>query len=1130
MAYFATIHKASGIRHACKANFLSEDVTSLIVAKSQQVEVYDIESSGLVLKASFSVYGRVVALMTLHPSTSPTEHLFIATDRYDIFTCSWDPVRRRPKSEYLSQDVSNKFLRESKAGPLYIQDPHGRQLGLHIYQGIFLSIPLVQRPKYSRKRILAAIATGSMEEPVPVHFNELDVVDLAFLHGTSMPVVAMLYRDNTKDEGMHLKTYEVIQQGRAFNQWEIRDDVLELEVNLLIPMIEPKGGVMVLGPQMVNCFAPDRTKRPFRVPVFESTIYSAWAVLSPARYLLGDESGKLFLLELEFGQEEVKSAVMSQIGNVPNPTKIIIFDDNHIFVASHQADSQLIKLTFNKKPSLEVLQSMPNLAPVMDFQVMESTDKGGPDEQLQHRYSSGQLKIVSGNGGFNAGSMRTLRSGVGLEDLGILGEMSGIRGLWAVRRKPHSEFDDTLVVTFVGETRIFTFDSVGGIEELDTFNDLPLTEATLLCSNVFGGTLLHVTPSGARILEAASGRALWRMHSNEGKITMASANHEILAVVIKGTTLVLYDIKQGLKEFNRREFEHEIACITIPQEPAMICVVGFWTSRSVAMLHLPDLRTLAHEYLRGVNLNVAVPRSLLLARLLPNHPSLLVAMADGTLYTFAVNEKDCSLGQKKAITLGTQAVKLQPLPTKDLVVNVFATCDHPSLIHGAEGRIVCSAVTAEKTTHVIPFNAEAFPGSVVVSTDEDLKISMVDPTRTTHVQTVNLGNVVRRVAYSPEKRVFGAATVKVRVAQETGEDVFSSYVRLVDERLFEFVDAFELEETELVESLICTKLDNGDGGSMDKFVAGTGYQEFYNDEATRGRIVMFEVSSNNKLKTAGELMTNGVVKCLGRVGDKIIAAVGRQLHLYSYSYPTTGCPKLTQIYTLKSHNEIVNLSVTGDLIAIGDLMKGPSLIRYVPGENGKDTLEDVARIYSTSWITSIEMWDAESFVAADMNGNLEIYKWDKNGVTEEDRRRLKPWADVRIGETVNCIRRVEEAGFLDDIVVPKGYFGTSEGSVYLLGKICEDKLDVLMKLQQNLNRVVKGVGNLDLNRFRAFSGCGKINDEPFRFVDGDFIEKYLLLPDDIAQQVVEGGGKEVEGLGLSIEEVRTLVEDLKRLH
>lgn len=437
-------------------------------------------------------------------------------------------------------------------------------------------------------------------------------------------------------------------------------------------------------------------------------------------------------------------------------------------------------------------------------------------------------------------------------------------------------FDDVLLVSFIDETRIFRFDSDGDVEELDHFKGFALSEKTLVSGNAVGDKLLQVTSSGARLVDMERGTVVSEMNIGmDRKISMASANEDTLIYVVDGSSVFVSNLKANFEVVGKRSFDNEIACLTIPPAPSKVCVIGQWTTSAVLVLALPTLETLSEEFLAGAE-SVVVPRSLLLANVLEYQPpTLLVAMGDGTLFTFVVNENDCSLSQKKSIVLGTQSVYFQPIPRPNGLVHVFATCDHPSLIYGSEGRIAYSAVTADKATHVTSFNAEGFPNAVVVASEVDLKLAIVDPQRATHVRTLPIGDVVRRVAHSVKRQVFGAVTINLQLDKTTGNEHFQCYVRVVDEVMFGLIDSFELQEAELVESIICVELDNGDGTCSERFVVGTGYQDENKDESTKGRIVVFELTNGKKLKLAAELVVRGTCKGLDMVNGKIVAALNK---------------------------------------------------------------------------------------------------------------------------------------------------------------------------------------------------------------------------------------------------------------
>lgn len=80
-----------------------------------------------------------------------------------------------------------------------------------------------------------------------------------------------------------------------------------------------------------------------------------------------------------------------------------------------------------------------------------------------------------------------------------------------------------------------------------------------------------------------------------------------------------------------------------------------------------------------------------------------------------------------------------------------------------------------------------------------------------------------------------------------------------------------------------------------------------------------------------------------------------------------------------------------------------------------------------------------------------------------------------------------------------------------------------MNLQSNLAEYVISPGGVPFNKYRAFKNQVKELDEPNRFVDGDLIEQFLDLPTSLQEETIKG-------LETGLEEVKALVEQLKRLH
>lgn len=93
----------------------------------------------------------------------------------------------------------------------------------------------------------------------------------------------------------------------------------------------------------------------------------------------------------------------------------------------------------------------------------------------------------------------------------------------------------------------------------------------------------------------------------------------------------------------------------------------------------------------------------------------------------------------------------------------------------------------------------------------------------------------------------------------------------------------------------------------------------------------------------------------------------------------------------------------------------------------------------------------------------------------------------------------------------------------MYGDISPKYQDLLMNFQSRLQEYVLALGNIDFSRWRAFRNQNREAEGPFRFIDGEMVERFLDL-DEGKQQLV------CEGLGPSVEDMRNIIEELRRLH
>jgi DNA damage-binding protein 1 len=321
-------------------------------------------------------------------------------------------------------------------------DPQCRLLGLHLYDGLFKVIPLEER----------GLGLG---EAFNMRLDELKVVDIAFLDGCAAPTIAVLYED-TKEQ-RHVKTYEVSLRDKELVEGPWRHSNLDAGASMLIP-VPGSGGAVVVGDSVIT-FVSAQTVRSAAI---KPTVIKAYGAVDAdgSRFLLSDYLGNLYLLLLlrEDGAG-VSALKLEALGRTPAASTISYLDSGVVFVGSAFGDSQLIRLHSTPpdpaQPDsfVEVLDSQPNLGPIVDFCVVDLERQG-----------QGQVVTCSGAG--VDGSLRIVRNGIGVVEQALV-ELPGIKGMWSLRKTYMDAHDTFLVLTFAGETRVLGMNAEDELDEAD---------------------------------------------------------------------------------------------------------------------------------------------------------------------------------------------------------------------------------------------------------------------------------------------------------------------------------------------------------------------------------------------------------------------------------------------------------------------------------------------------------------------------------------------------------------------------------------------------------------------------------------------------------------------------------------
>ncbi|TMW57264.1 hypothetical protein Poli38472_003189 [Pythium oligandrum] len=1158
--YVATAQKPTSVTHSLTATFTGPNDRNLLIAKSTRFEVHAITPEGLVPVHDVNIYGRIVIFEVFRSANEPLDWLFIVTQRFQFCVLAYDPVTRQILTK-AHGNIRDSIGRSSEIVTSGNIDPEGRLIGMNLYEGYFKVIPIDN-------------TKGVLKDTFNIRLDELRVIDIKFLYGYAKPTICVLYEDCKG--ARHVKTYQILVKEKDFTEGPWSHPNVEAGASLLIPVPTPLGGVLIVSNQTIVY----HNGSSYHVIPMQSTVIQVYGSVDAdgSRFLLADQYGALSVVSLQHNGMDVTGLYLEMLGETSVASCLSYLDNGVVFVGSSFGDSQLIKLNPESDESgsyITVLDTYVNIGPITDFCVMDL------DRQ-------GQGQIVTCSGADKDGSLRVIRNGIGINEQATA-ELPGIKGMWALRESFTSEHDKYLVQSYVSEIRIL---AIGDDDEMEE-REIPsfLNVKTLYCRNLYGDTWLQVTETEMRVVDSHNFSVCSTWSPPTGaRITVASGNPTQVVAATSGGTLVYLEVEnRQLVEKAQVKMDYEIACVDLTPLAqndgdvsmegsantshweanalrSSICVVGLWTNFSICVLQLPTLQSLSNEPLG----NDLLPRSVLCSAF-DNQRYLLVGLGDGSLINFNLDVVSGALTSRKRVSLGSQPISLSTFRSKD-TTHVFAACDRPTVIYSNNHKLLFSNVNTKEVNVMCPFDSEAFPECLALASEEELTIGTVDDIQKLHIQTFPMNEWARRIAHCPESHTLAVTTIKF-VIEDNGDEVEQSFVRLVDDQTFEVLNSFKLDPLETPCSILnCTF--NGDSSSGSYFVVGTAYIRPEEAEPHKGRILVFSVSGihgERTLQLVTEREVKGAVYCLNAFNGKVLAGVNSKTQLYKWSETADNEKELVSECGHYGHTLVLYMESRGDFIVVGDLMKSISLLNYKQLDG---SMEEIAKDLNSNWMTSVGIIDDDTYIGSESDFNLFVVQRNSGAASDEERSRLETVGEYHLGEFVNRFRfgslvmqnnqstgsttstpALAAAATSSDMVdvhdndsampstsvasSPSGIrnhssmlFGTVSGMIGVVFSISKEEYQWLVRLQQAINKVIKGVGGFSHKEWRTFENRRTVN-EARNFIDGDLIESLLDLPRDQVGKVIDALNNDghLEGTEpFTVEGVTARVEELSQLH
>ncbi|ORX56642.1 hypothetical protein BCR36DRAFT_345983 [Piromyces finnis] len=1100
MSYIVSAQKATSVNKAISGHFTSLNQISLIISKICYLEIYNVNENGLIPLITSRVYGRIsyIQLMKRHNNT---DLLLLITETNQYCILSYDAERGRIITEF-NGNANDITKNESENGQLYSIDPNSRVIALHLYQGLIQILPIQKMLQQYRNNNSLSFRRDDTQS-FNLKIKELDVHDIQFLHNCNKPTLAILSREK---EHSFLCTYEILVDKKELDGPKNCTEV-EYGGKIIIPLKNSIGGVLIIGEKCIT-FYDNNLNNSYTIPIHDEIIkYGRIGEDDDYRFLLSDPLGQIFLLVLFIDSNKFLGMKVEKIGDTTVPSCISYIDCGYVFIGSHFGDSKLIKLQTEKVNNnyFTVVDEMMNLSPIVDFCVVD-IDKHG------------QSQLVLCSGGYKDGTLRIVKVGVGINEISKL-SIEGLKGIFQITTAFNSKQVSFVVLSYYKATRFLQYNNYN----LSPAQNIPFEkeETTIAMANILDNNIVQVTSSKIILYDSFYNiQSKWDAPANK-KISLSAINPSQIVVSIEKELFYFTFENNQLNIKKVFVFDNEISCLDItPTNPnnltySDICCIGFWEEITLKIVNLNTLKVLDTYELGGD----FIPRSVITTKL-DNNIYVFVSLGDGQLVCYYLNPLNNSLKFRSKFSLGTQPITLRQFYYNNKSY-IFAASDQPTIIYSSNNNLNFSNVNLnDSILDICSFNTFDFGDALCILTNKYILIGSINEIQRLHVQTIRLGEHPRRVCYQESSKTLGIICIKNLVYKE------SHSFKILDDKTYEVLDSFTMEQHEYVQSLISMKFLNS---TQEYYIVGTSEVNEEEEESKSGRILLFSVTVNRQLRLEHSIKISGSPWKMCNFNGHLLTSIRNMIYIYKWDINDEGDINFTYLCRPITGKILpINISTMGNQIAIGDFMKSLTLYEY---DEKNNEIKEIASDISTRFTSSVCFIDEETYIGSDSNLNVFILKKNESPQGVLEKKQLNLIGEYHLGSSINQIKKaklVTDRTESNAITKDELIYITADGAIGIIAQLKEDIFTILKSFEQNILKIINNVGEFPYYNWRS-THLASDEANSLNFIDGDIIESFLELDRESMQKIANGenGGTK---LGYTVDELVNLVEKLKIMH
>jgi len=1177
--YSLTLQKSSGITAAVYGNFSAPRQQELVVARGKVLELMRPDDNGKVQTVHASeVFGIVRSIATVRLTGGNRDYIVIGSDSGKIVILEYS-VDKQCFERVHAETYGKTGVRRIVPGQYVAADPRGR--------AVMIGAVEKQKLVYILNRDAAARLTIS--SPLEAHKSASLCFDLIGVDvGFDNPIFAALEVDTEEVENEE-STREVLYEkllvyyeldlglNHVVRKWS---DAVDPTANKLIAVpggADGPGGVIVCSENFVVYKSPSQPERRCALPrrkdlPNEHGLLITAAALHRQRdhyfIIVQSEVGDLYKLTLAVEGELVAELKVRYLDSVPPCVSLCILKSGFLFCASEFAnhgfyqfqgigedeDSPCCSSKLFEADDLAVVPLEPR--PLRNLLHVDDMDSLCPivDAKLIDPAKSGMPSIAALCGKSARSSLRLLQHGLAVSEMAVSELPGNPNAVWTVRKRRDDPHDAYIVVSFVNATLVL---SIGETVEEVTDSGLKADTPTLFVGLIGEDAIMQVYEQGIRHVRADGRVNEWKPPKGKPIINAAANNRQVVLSLSGGEVIYFeLDASGALSEMDKKETQHEVACLAIGSVPegrtrSRFLAVGGWDNTIKIFSLDPDdcmnvLAVLALPAQAEAAALVSMPigRATGAAALF-----LCIGLSNGVMLRARLDPRTGQLSDSRTRFLGARAVKLFRLPLGGHE-GVLALSSRPWAAYCHQNALLTSPLAYQALEHGAAFASEHCPEGVVAIAGNTLRILSLDKLGDTfNAEAVPLRYTPRRMgvhsvsghiviaeadhnAYNEEEKAQLYEAVGVTpplpagtVPDEDDEEAegvllessigvpraqpgkWASCLRVVDPLSRQTLSILELGDNEAALSVAMVPVRDRAGETF-VMVGTVKDMTLHPRQLTAAFIHVYQFAEGNtKLELVHKTQVEDVPKALAAFGGRLLAGVGNKLRLYDL-----GKKKLLRKCELKGLPTMVHSIhvISPSRVYVGDLAESFHYIKYQRAENNFVLFaDDVA----PRWLTASTVLDANTLAGADKFGNIFVTRLPQEVSDDVDDAQLLSSAagnealalngapsksdeivQFHVGETVTSLQKVSLGPGCSEVLLYTTIMG---GVGALLPITSKDDLELTQALEMHLRQESPPLSGRDHLLFRSsfFPAKG--------VVDGDFCLLYNGLPPDEQRAIAD---------------------------